>query len=116
MESELMRLERILQNKIKRLFCKDCEESYRENGSSRCKQCSDDYKSKLISSKQKVTRKEAQEMLNGAIEAGWLPSYLREMSCSCFMSAPCSKCCLDGDYLDEYITEFKLEITDEIYV
>lgn len=58
----------------------------------------------------KVTKEQAEEMLLAALENGWEPEEVRELSCSCHINPPCSKHCLDGDYLDEFIEEKELEI------
>lgn len=58
-----------------------------------------------------VTKVEAEAMLQTALEdRSWVPSEVRDRSCSCHISAPCSKCCLDGDYLDEFIEDQNLKI------
>lgn len=45
METEEMRQERIAKNKLRNLMCKYCLKNKRQNGSSHCKNCSDNYKS-----------------------------------------------------------------------
>lgn len=44
METEEMKQARIKENKEKNLRCKNCDKNPRQNGSSRCKECSDIYK------------------------------------------------------------------------
>ena len=39
-----MRLQRILANKLKNKTCKECNKNPKENGSSRCNECSENYK------------------------------------------------------------------------
>lgn len=56
----------------------------------------------------KLTPQEIEDKMQAEIEKGWLPSHLRGLSCSCHISAPCSKCCLDGDYVDEFCEEFDI--------
>lgn len=59
---------------------------------------------------EKITIEEAEKRCIDALENGWRPPSEGEAHCSCHLSAPCSSCCLDGDYIDEYCEEFNLEI------
>ena len=61
----------------------------------------------------RLTEKQALGVLNTALENGWKPAHVRDMSCLCHMNPPCSKCCLDGDYLDEFCEENGIEIIPE---
>lgn len=63
-----------------------------------------------------LTPKEIEEKMQAEMEKGWLPSEVRELSCSCHISAPCSKCCLDGDYVDEFCEEFGINQEDSTEV
>ncbi len=59
-----------------------------------------------------ITKEKLAEKIHEEIEKGWLPSYLRDVGCSCHINPPCSKHCLDGDYDDEFCEEFNLVITE----
>lgn len=44
------------------------------------------------------------------MEEGWKPYEFRDKGCTCFVSAPCSSCCLDGDYHDEMAEELGIVV------
>lgn len=70
----------------------------------------------LTSTKIQITEKEALQRYEADMsENGWQPSAVRELSCSCHISAPCSKCCLDGDYFDEWCEEHNVEIIESTF-
>lgn len=58
----------------------------------------------------KISESIAEALLVDALENGWRPPSAGEPHCSCHLSAPCSSCCLDGDYMDEFLDEHNLEI------
>lgn len=65
----------------------------------------------FANTKIQITESEARDRYEADMsENGWLPSAVRDLSCSCHINAPCSKCCLDGDYFDEWCEEYNIEI------
>ena len=59
----------------------------------------------------KRTEEEALRMLDECLSNGtWLPAEVEDMSCSCHITTPCTKCCLDGDYLDEFCQDKNITI------
>lgn len=45
-----------------------------------------------------------------AMENGWRPPSEGEPNCSCHVNPPCSSCCLDGDYFDEWCEENNINL------
>ena len=50
-------------------------------------------------------RKDMMEEFIKAVENGWKPAELEDRGCSCHLNAPCSYCCIDDSYFEEWLKE-----------